>query len=330
MSSETDTSPQVDAPADDGSDLVLMWGVGAVSVRVGIATPTLRTWERRYGIGPSQRTEGGHRRYNDEDVSRVQLMGRLVTRGVPPQAAARVALSLDPDGLASALVVPEQSDADDRLVADVAPTVAIEAILAAAEDLDALGLSRVYSRTMSEMGVVDAWTRVIAPALGTVGDRWFDGTLGVDSEHLASERLASELRTVIRSRRPNDMGATPVVLASAEDDQHALPLLAAEAALAADGAACYSLGGRLPVQALTDMVHRVRPGVVFLWSSLARPRVDHAWRAFADVTWPLTVLVGGPGWSQDVVERSHDDFRVELVDDLGSAVERITAVTRAV
>ncbi|MEJ7754976.1 MAG: hypothetical protein WKF83_00420 [Nocardioidaceae bacterium] len=43
---------------DQGADAAtgLMWGVGAVSLRVGIATPTLRTWERRYGLGPSQRT----------------------------------------------------------------------------------------------------------------------------------------------------------------------------------------------------------------------------------------------------------------------------------
>ena len=33
----------------------VLWGVGAVSQRLGIATPTLRTWDRRYGLGPSAR-----------------------------------------------------------------------------------------------------------------------------------------------------------------------------------------------------------------------------------------------------------------------------------
>src|SRR5690625_3299938 len=60
----------------------LLWGVGAVAVRLGIATPTLRTWERRYGIGPSRRTDGGHRRYTEDDIGRVELMQRLVGEGV--------------------------------------------------------------------------------------------------------------------------------------------------------------------------------------------------------------------------------------------------------
>ena len=41
---------------DAGSDVT--WGVGAVSSRLSITASTLRTWERRYGVGPSFRTEG--------------------------------------------------------------------------------------------------------------------------------------------------------------------------------------------------------------------------------------------------------------------------------
>ena len=65
---------------DAGSDLT--WGVGAVSSRLNITASTLRTWERRYGVGPSFRTEGGHRRYTESDIDRVDLMRRLLSRGV--------------------------------------------------------------------------------------------------------------------------------------------------------------------------------------------------------------------------------------------------------
>lgn len=71
------------------------WAVGAVSDRLGLSPATLRTWDRRYGIGPSQRTEGGHRRYTEEDIRRVRVMARFTARGVPAQSAARVALSMD-------------------------------------------------------------------------------------------------------------------------------------------------------------------------------------------------------------------------------------------
>lgn len=71
------------------------WSVGAVAVRLGIPSATLRTWDRRYGIGPSARSAGGHRRYAELDVARVEVMVRFTTRGVSVQSAARVALSMD-------------------------------------------------------------------------------------------------------------------------------------------------------------------------------------------------------------------------------------------
>ena len=58
-----------------------------------MAPPTLRTWDRRYGLGPSGRVEGTHRRYTDDDVARLALMRRLVSQGIAPSEAARVALA---------------------------------------------------------------------------------------------------------------------------------------------------------------------------------------------------------------------------------------------
>ncbi|MES9609103.1 MerR family transcriptional regulator, partial [Actinomadura sp. NPDC000929] len=56
-------------------------GVGAVARRLGLAAATLRTWDRRYGIGPSGRSPGGHRRYTPADVARLEAMQRLILAG---------------------------------------------------------------------------------------------------------------------------------------------------------------------------------------------------------------------------------------------------------
>src|SRR5699024_2844712 len=55
---------------DDGIRLT----VAAVAARLGVAASTLRTWERRYGLGPSARTAGRHRRYDAVDVTRLETM----------------------------------------------------------------------------------------------------------------------------------------------------------------------------------------------------------------------------------------------------------------
>ncbi|KQZ89165.1 hypothetical protein ASD62_07455 [Phycicoccus sp. Root563] len=91
---------------DDTAPPEVEWSVGAVSEQCGIPTATLRSWDRRYGIGPSQRTSGGHRRYTDLDICRVQVVQQLSDRGVPTQTAARVALSMDAGRLARETAAP--------------------------------------------------------------------------------------------------------------------------------------------------------------------------------------------------------------------------------
>lgn len=67
--------------------------VAAVARRLGVAPPTLRTWDRRYGLGPSAHTAGAHRRYSPADVARLMVMRRLTLEGVAPSDAAKIALA---------------------------------------------------------------------------------------------------------------------------------------------------------------------------------------------------------------------------------------------
>ena len=73
--------------------------VAAVARRLGVAPATLRTWDRRYGLGPSGRTAGSHRRYTPEDVARLMVMRRLTIEGVAPVDAARAALETEVEAL---------------------------------------------------------------------------------------------------------------------------------------------------------------------------------------------------------------------------------------
>ncbi len=82
---------------------VLSWPVGAVAERLGVSTSTLRSWERRYGLGPTHRTGGNHRRYGPVDLQRVQLMARLTAAGIPAQAAAENVTTMAPEEVARRL-----------------------------------------------------------------------------------------------------------------------------------------------------------------------------------------------------------------------------------
>jgi DNA-binding transcriptional MerR regulator len=76
-----------DVSGQDG-ELATM-SIGEVARRTGVTVPTLRAWERRYGLLLPVRTAGGHRRYRDEDVQRVLAVLDLVGQGWAVGAAAR-------------------------------------------------------------------------------------------------------------------------------------------------------------------------------------------------------------------------------------------------
>jgi DNA-binding transcriptional MerR regulator len=63
--------------------------IGEVARRTGVTVPTLRAWERRYGLLLPVRTAGGHRRYRDQDVQRVLAVLELTGQGWAVGAAAR-------------------------------------------------------------------------------------------------------------------------------------------------------------------------------------------------------------------------------------------------
>lgn len=55
------------------------WTAGAVARLLGIPASTLRSWHRRYGIGPTGHHAGRHRRYTDTDIAALARMRYLIT-----------------------------------------------------------------------------------------------------------------------------------------------------------------------------------------------------------------------------------------------------------
>lgn len=112
---------------------VPMLTVAAVARRLGVAPPTLRTWDRRYGLGPSAHTAGAHRRYSPADVARLMVMRRLTLQGVPPANAARIALATPvPEGGTITSITPLGDRANEPSV--IADPLAVEGLEAGAPE----------------------------------------------------------------------------------------------------------------------------------------------------------------------------------------------------
>ncbi|WP_170284734.1 MerR family transcriptional regulator [Kribbella amoyensis] len=281
--------------------------VGATARRLGIAAPTLRSWERRYGLRPSARSTGGHRRYSLEDLARLRAMLRMVNEGVPTAEAASVVRDRVYAPAAST-VISTTSVADTQVVtrplAQPRPKVRREParpadLFALANAMDSERLTHEVARSLDRAGAVESWTNRLAPLLVDVGDQWETTGACVEVEHLASDAVAAGLRyhtrRAVERFRP-DESERAVVLACLEREDHALPLLALAAALAERSVRVRTLGAATPVSSLSAAVRRIRPAAVFIWSSAPATADLSALKVLARTRPPYALVVGGPGW----------------------------------
>lgn len=256
---------------------------GEASRRIGVAVTTIRTWDRRYGLGPSYREPGHHRRYSERDLARLELMRRLTIDGVDAAEAARIAKATS-DPIAQA-----PPDSGPQPPARTLGTA--KGLRRAALALDPSEVDRLLGLALAD-GVVRAWTVVIAPALRGLGSQYATAGRYIAAEHLLSGAVSAALARVPRPRmRPR------VLLACAPAELHSLPLEALAAALAECGVASRMLGARVPASALRDALARTGPAAVLTWAhSPATADGDQVAVAAGTRPRPAIVAACGPGW----------------------------------
>ncbi|WP_431783489.1 MerR family transcriptional regulator [Streptomyces chumphonensis] len=204
---------------------------GAVSRRLGVSPTTLRSWDRRYGVGPTARAEGRHRRWTPDDVRVLEEMCRLTATGLAPAEAAAAALrgarppegpaAAPPDGAGAGGAGADGAGAGadgSRTGADGAGADGSRAGVArpgaggglplgggvrpecrglarAAMRLDARAVEQALSAAIAAYGLVEAWDEVMMPALRAVGRKWAsEGDRYVEVEHLLSWHVSATLR----------------------------------------------------------------------------------------------------------------------------------------
>jgi MerR family transcriptional regulator/heat shock protein HspR len=89
-----------------------VYGISVVSDLVGVGEQTLRLYERR-GLVEPERTEGGTRRYSQDDVDRLRRIGELVEDGVNLAGVGKV-LALEEDNA----VLQQKLDSAEKRAAD--------------------------------------------------------------------------------------------------------------------------------------------------------------------------------------------------------------------
>lgn len=279
-----------------------------VARRLGLAPATLRTWDRRYGVGPSEHAEGSHRRYSEADVARLMQMRRLILAG-SSAAEAAAAVAHAPVEVMSPMTVKTLELSD--------PEQAIRSITNAALALDHYSVTSLLERELHTRGAQQFWTDVVTPVMVSVGEMWRSTQSGIEVEHTLSEVLLDLLGATARSVT-EPVNSAPILLASADEELHSLPLYALAAALAQHQISARIFGARTPPSALAAAMRRTGPAAVFIWSHLATTGGAEQLEQFPTLRPSPCVIVGGPGWNKEALPKS-----VRYTGSLSDAVEAV-------
>lgn len=301
---------------DDGHPVMPTLKVAAVARRLGVAPATLRTWSRRYGLGPTAHVAGSHRQYTAGDVMRLVVMRRLTLEGVAPADAARVALDTPvgptpPTGIAGLAALPTLTE---ERAAPVAPLHGLAQTLSAASlVMDSSACADIVRGAIAAHGVVDTWTQVLQPVLADTGRRFVATGTGIDVEHLLSTVILGEMvrSTVIVPGEP------AVLLACAPHEDHWLPLHALAAALSEVGVGARVLGQAIPAQALAEALRRTTPRVAVVLA--LRPPSEDPLPQLRRASPDTCLFAAGPGWGL-----SGTDPEVGLLVSLPDALAEVS------
>jgi methanogenic corrinoid protein MtbC1 len=265
-----------------------LFNTKAVVRQTGVPAPTLRAWERRYGILSPQRGGNDYRLYSERDMVTVTWLRERVESGMTISQAIALLRAMEPSRARQELPEHLAAPAIGESASTTPPGV--PALAPPVSEYGALSLARLGKTLLAqlinlrEQAAIHTITQALAvypveevcdalftPVLREVGQLWAEGQVGVSEEHFSSAVIRAQLEGLFRSA-PNVESGPYVLVGCAPGNLHEIgPLILAlflrrlglrvaylgqnvdpasvAAMAAANQATCVALSASLPEQA---------------------------------------------------------------------------------
>jgi methylmalonyl-CoA mutase cobalamin-binding subunit len=223
-----------------------MYTIKQAAQRSGLTVPTVRVWERRYGVVHPSRTPTGYRLYDDEAIDRLIAMRHLVDgRGLRPSQAADVVLA--PGADIGMLVAEAASGAGSPAARATAEGLGMDDFLEAADGLDVGTMERVLDEWFAAERFEAAIEHLVFPALRRLGEGWADGRVDPAVEHAASETIRRRLAHFFDAAAVSGSGRR-ILVGLPPGGQHEIGALAFGTAARRRGLDVVYLGANVPLE----------------------------------------------------------------------------------
>ena len=266
-----------------------------------VSEATVKRWADD-GLLLPKKTVGGHRRFSIQSIARLRR-----EQGIAPAAqspAKRAGKKIVPGRLPSAEGFSELLLSDNEAEAT-------------AQLIDAYLQSHALA-TIFDTTITDAMHRV--------GDLWFNGTITIADEHLATRVMLSALQKLRGIVVPEPATGLKAINCGIEGDLHELPIHLAEVIFESEGWDISNLGPNTPLFTLRDMVAQKKPELVCISArsivDLDRATTEYAQlRKVSEKINGTTVLGGEVFRDSNLRQRFPAEFYAESFQGLSTFVK---------
>ena len=201
-----------------------------------VSEATVKRWADDGLLFP-KKTVGGHRRFSIQSVARLRR-----EQGISPaaQSPTKRVRKRNPGSLPSAESFSELLLSDN----------------------EAEATAQLIDAYLQNHALATLFDTTITNAMHRVGDLWFNGTITIADEHLATRVMLSALQKLRGIVVPGQATGLKAVACGVEGDLHELPIHLAEIIFESEGWDISNLGPNTPLFTLRDMVAQKKPDLV--------------------------------------------------------------------
>lgn len=240
-----------------------------------VSDATVKRWEDA-GLLKSERTNGGHRRFRVEEVTRFQ---REMELGVKQLNNYESVIST------SSRKREQKYHSDSAL---------FHSLIAGREEESANILINAYLNNKPLEHIFD---QMIAPAMARIGELWVEGEVTVAQEHLATRTILSVLHR-LRSLVPvNDSNDKIAMCCTIEGDMHEVSTYFVQMIFENQGFEVINFGANMPIYSLCEEITGHSAKIICISASIIND-LERLSRDFADFNEKLClsdvkIILGG-------------------------------------
>lgn len=236
------------------------YSMGEVARETGIPAPTIRAWERRYGVPRPERSAGRQRLYSHQDLALLRWLAARQAEGmsIGRAAAAWGHLTVRREAPSAGASQRPAAVPEGRALEDLR-SAWVHACLRYDYGLAQSVLAQAFAIHPAE----EASVQLLLNGLSEIGEEWFQGRVSVQQEHFASAVALHQIERLVAAA-PAPWRRGRILLACPSGELHSLGLRFLALLLRQRGWDTVFLGADVPVEHLDATVAQAKPDLAVL------------------------------------------------------------------